>query len=327
MYKKVILIISFIIILFLFSLLIFFKEKDTEPYLLNENCTIIEKDINKGMTIKDEFDNEWVWIVVPKSKVFKKAKHDYDYKNILEDILRYTKDYNQKDVLDSNEKFKNEVLSSIYKYGGFWISRYEIGTINVRGKNSKLDIPYSKKNLYVYNYVNFKQAKKLANEISNKKYKSSLLFGFQINLVFKFIEENGYNRDKQKIIKEMINSNSSSWGNYYSSSFIINRGKYSKNNGKEYSDVKKSFKKNSYNNYLLTTGASDDNKVCNIYDFAGNVSEWSLEKIVDDEKEWNIIRDGSFYFNYGGNDPASGRYKLASSSSNDSYGFRVMCIK
>ena len=85
-------------------------------------------------------------------------------------------------------------------------------------------------------------------------------------------------------------------------------------------------KKKSYKNLLLTTGASERNKTCNIYDFAGNVSEWTLES-VKYEKDWSVIRDGSFYFNYGGNDPANGRYRLDKNSSSSSYGFRVMCIK
>ena len=45
------------------------------------------------------------------------------------------------------------------------------------------------------------------------------------------------------------------------------------------------------------------------------------------EEEWNIIRDGNFYFNYGGNDPVSGRYIISPNSSNASYGFRISCIK
>ncbi len=329
---RVLVIVLVILIILIFGFSYKFRKRkviDSMPYLLSEKSKILEKDLKKGMTIKDEYDNEWVWIVVPKSKVFKTAMKDTDYENILKDIKNYTKDYKIEDVYEiKDNRLMNSVLKSIFKYGGFYISRYEIGSEKIRkNKNDNLETPYSKKDLYVYNNVDFKQAEDLSTKISNRNYKSNLLFGFQIDLVFKFMEENGYNRENQKIIKEMITSNSSSWGNYYSSSFIINRGKYSADSKNNYVDITESLKKNAYSNWLLTTGASDENKVCNIYDFAGNVSEWSLEQIRDETGEWNVIRDGNFYFNYGGNDPASGRYKLDSSSVSDSYGFRVMCIK
>ena len=306
--------------------------EDTHPYRLSENGEILIQDTKQGMTMKDEWGNEWVWIVVPKSKVFLTAQHDNDYEKIENDIQQYTKDYSNENYEDKKEdqsyqEQKEKTLSSIYQYGGFWISRYEVGTTQMRkDKKDPLTEPLSQANLYVYNYVTFSQAQEMASYISDKKYISSLLFGFQNNLVCKFIEENGYLNHKEKITKEMINANSSLWGNYYHANFKLDRGKYSENYGKDYQDISENTVKKAYKNWLLTTGASEQNKICNIYDFAGNVSEWTLEYEKQDKKS-NIIRDGSFYFNYGGNDPANGRYKVNSNSSSSSYGFRIMCIK
>ncbi len=330
--KKVIAIIVVFLIILVCCGIILYKNQDTSPYLLSKDCEILVNDINQGMTIKDEFGNEWVWIVVPKSKVFLTAENHTDYEKIEKDIKEYTKDYSKEGYEDyiENEPYiilKRKVLASIYEYGGFWISRYEIGTTQIRkNKNAQMIEPLSQANLYVYNYVTFNQANEMASNISNGNYTSSLLFGLQCDLVCKFIEENGYNKENEKITKQMINGNSSSWGNYYSSCFEINRGKYSENNGNDYKDISNNSEKKNYKNLLLTTGASEQNKMCNIYDFAGNVSEWILE-YAKDKKNYNVIRDGSFYFNYGGNDPSNERYRIDTNSSSSSYGFRIMSIK
>ncbi len=332
--------ISIIVLLFVCSIIIFYKSKkditievdETYPYLLSPNCEILVEDSKQGMTIKDEYQNEWVWIEVPKSKVFLTAQNEEDYNNIEKDIKEYTKSYSLEEYEDNcdeepYQKIKQRTLMSIYQYGGFWISRYEIGTDQIRNsKNAPVTEGRSQPDLYVYNYVTIKQAQEIAMKISEQSYTSNLLFGFQCDLVCKFIEENGYCKERGKITKDMIIGNSSSWGNYYSSSFEINNGKYSENNGNDYQDSSTIKQKKAYKNLLLTTGASERNKTCNIYDFAGNVSEWTLES-VKYEKDWSVIRDGSFYFNYGGNDPANGRYRLDKNSSSSSYGFRVMCIK
>ena len=86
-----------------------------------------------------------------------------------------------------------------------------------------------------------------------------------------------------------MSKDSKSWGNYSNASFKLNRGRYAKNGElntwNEYTkdltgivvgQEKKSVTSNS-NSVLLTTGASDATKRQNIYDIAGNVSEWTLE--------------------------------------------------
>ena len=339
MNKKQILITILLLIIIIFILIVGYicinkkgeDNSDTKPYLLSENCKIIQKDIEKGMTIKDNCNNEWVWVVVPKSKVFLSAQNNKDYEIIEKDIKNYTKSYSSKEHSDNSEedtKLKENTLKSIYEYGGFWISRYEIGNEAKRNKkDEEKKLPLSQPNLYVYNYVTLEEAKVLATQISNKQYESNLLFGFQWDLVCKFIEENAYMSTGEKITKQMINRNSNLWGNYYTSRFTINNGKYSIDYGNEYKEIENGEEKRQYRNYLLTTGASEQNKACNIYDFAGNVSEWTLEKSNKEKEEWNIIRDGNFYFNYGGNDPVSGRYIISPNSSNASYGFRISCIK
>ena len=45
--------------------------EDTNPAeVVPENSTVLEDDANNGIVIKDSNNNEWVWIEVPKTKVF-----------------------------------------------------------------------------------------------------------------------------------------------------------------------------------------------------------------------------------------------------------------
>ena len=318
---KFIIIVSIICIVFLLVFKLIINDEDIKPYVFDD-FNVIEDDVNKGFTVSDKNNNEWVWIIVPK-KIFTTAKNNKDYENIYNDIKKYTNDYQDDNYTDNNYlELKNKVLSSIYTYGGFYVSRYEIGTDEIRNRNVNLSSNiYSQKNKYVYNYVTLDAAIKLSENISN--YDTNLLFGFQWDLICKFIETYGYYKD-EKMTKDMILLNSYLWGNYYSSTFDIDRGKYSINYGNKYEDVLDIKKKEPYQNYLLTTGASENNKVLNIYDFAGDVSEWTLEV---SKNNMFVIRDGSFSFNYGGNDPVAGRYELDKNSQSVNYGFRVSLIK
>lgn len=304
---------------------------DTAPYLLQEGCEVLESDIDKGMVIKDSYGNEWVWISVPKTEVFLTTKNVNDLENIEKDIKLYTKNYTDfkyTDDIDEYKELKEKTLKSIYTYGGFWVSRYEIGNTEIRQMGDAINSePLSQQNKYVYNYVTLEQAKELAARISGGEYESNLMFGFQWDLICKFIEKNGYMSNGEKITERMISSNSSMWGNYYTSTFTINNGEYSVDYGKKYIKVEMDEIKKEYKYYLLTTGAAEAHKVCNLYDFAGNTTEWTLEETVVDNRVWQTIRDGNFYFNYGGNDPVSGRYMVSDTSAKASYGFRVVCVK
>ena len=106
---------------------------------------------------------------------------------------------------------------------------------------------------------------------------TSLIFGIQWDLVLKYMEEKGIMENGQKIEKEDLLVDSTNWGNYIDSSFDIISGKYSAN-GKVFFDVENQYTKNNGESILITTGTSSRNCILNIYDFAGNVWEWTLEK-------------------------------------------------
>ena len=135
------------------------------------------------------------------------------------------------------------------------------------------------------------------------------MFGVQWDLVLKFIETKKIATDAKIVSK--LNSDSTTIGNYYNSTFTINRGKYVVYSNHSLSDTwnaytmpaenyvdanaKKIAQSSNGNGILLTTGAVDQNCLMNIYDIAGNVSEWTLEYTSNSDGPC-ADRGGSYYY-------------------------------
>ena len=73
---------------------------------------------------------------------------------------------------------------------------------------------------------------------------------------------------------------------------------------------------------MLSTGASDETKKMNIYDFAGNEWEWTLEYSNVASDDYCAVRGGSYY-NSESNRPASFRYCSKTTFAFFDVGFRV----
>ena len=245
-------------------------------------------------------------------------------------------------------ELKQKMLKSVYENGGFWIGRYEAGiTTNRTSEDEEITAaPLSKAGtvenaVYPYNYVTCSQAQTIASKLSTgKNYTSSLMFGEQWDLVLKHIETKIGSENLISNGKNILTEDSSLWGNYYNASFTINRGKYADYTNFTLStkwtlyneETSNNFVKNgvkqvqsSGNGILLTTGASDICKKMNIYDLAGNVSEWTLEYAADTYSPC-AARGGS-YFNDGSNSPASNRSSGGTAVSRDYIGFRPSLFK
>lgn len=258
-----------------------------------------EDTVLEGLVIKNGVtEDRYVWIQVPKN-VFKTATSEIDYEGIEKDLKEYTVDYVQDDYEDSYyeecgigeeeyNQLKNKMLSSIYNNKGFWISQYEVGTnqqrTNVTTTTTSLS---SKEGEYPYNYVTIDQSQDIAEEIiKEQNCTGSLMFGVQWDLVLKFIETTKA-KTKDKIITD-----STSWGNYKNSSFNITKGKYGTT---LWVDVNGTFSKSGSDMVMLSTGATERNSVLNIYDLAGNMEEWTLERnINNDDKPPYVTRGGSY---------------------------------
>ena len=225
-----------------------------------------------------------------------------------------------------------KMLKSVYTYGGFWIGRYEAGiegttteTTNARSSHSNIEIgkspkAISQKDAIPYNYVYCSEAQALAKEMTpNSNYTSSLMFGIQWDLVCKYLEV------KSTLEAPDINSNSTSWGNYSNVGRTISsdKAKQSTDYGNTWAAITGTKPASSV---LLTTGASDETNKMNIYDFAGNEYEWTLEHATS-YSNYPCASRGGFYVVTGSNSPASSRDNNSTTNSDNLIGFRSALYK
>ena len=75
------------------------------------------------------------------------------------------------------------------------------------------------------------------------------------------------------------------------------------------------------NSILITAGTSEQNKFMNIYDIAGNVAEWTLERNSDTYS--SCVNRGGAYWNTGSSSMAAQHQGASIRTDSDSIGFRV----
>lgn len=159
-----------------------------------------------------------------------------------------------------NEALNDELLEqleSVKKYGGFYISRYNISKSS-EGK------PQSVKGVMPWVNINFDDAKKVASTIEdNEAVKSHLTFGAEYDSVLEW-----FIKTEVKTLTEIV-EDSTEWGNHW--------------------NTENSPKK------VVETGSREEWCANNIYDFAGNVDEWTQEQ---NKSSRRVIRGGNFY-NFG----------------------------
>ena len=343
---------------------------ETAPYFPDNTFTKKEGTIDTGLVIQDASGNEYVWVVVPrttavyaKTGLGKTTFTDADYTNIETDLKNYTSTYvTEEGYSDTHEgdtanvgwltsdeytELKNKMLKSVYENGGFYVGRYEagIGTnrnspgpTNSDGKYTieEMTTPVSKADAYPYTYVTRTQAQNLASKVNSGTKTSSLMFGVQWDLVLAFMS-----KDTAKITSTKdLTQNSTTIGNYYNSTFDLNRGKYAQKGqlGNEWKNfdsalgsivvsnettgkMKKTEQSSYSNSILITTGGTEQSKVMNIYDIAGNVWEWTLEKTSYTYTPC-ACRGGDFSYT-GSSSPAANRSYISTGFSDFSIGFRV----
>ena len=179
-----------------------------------------------------------------------------------------------------------ELTKSIYKYGGFYIGRYEAGSKTERTSSSSQTAEFVvQQDKYPYNYVKWGKSMSDVSEgavyLCNNLYTptntnygatSMLCTGATWDSMLDFIKDSSHSV-----------TNSTTWGNYNNSeTYTINRGKYAVYNTSNYTlgnfqDVGNEYSKEKSTSILLTTGATERNSSKNIYDVAGNCWEWTTE--------------------------------------------------
>lgn len=281
----------------------------TAPKGFKVSKNVFEQTISEGMVIQDEEGNEFVWIPVEVTendteidiKAFKRSSWENNERVPLKETytqepydLGYTDGNGTEEIIDFNNMVK-----SVYYNKGFYIGRYEAGCEIPRTRfreyinGTSTQKVYVQKDYYPYNFVgwgstminyeddvihnysdgrNYYQGKgamslsKNMYENKNTGIVSTLCYGTQWDAMLDFI--------KSKVDV----TNSTSWGNYYDSDFIITRttAQYWQSKTGKWENIPASGleRKDITSGYiLLTTGASEQFRVNNIYDVAGNVYE------------------------------------------------------
>ena len=289
----------------------------------------------------------------------KKPSSSTDYANIEYCLQQYTETYRKgtinSDVYYPDDKnvgwfadetaynnLKNSMLKSVYENGGFYVGRYEAGIGTNRTSNTDTNsdgkytmpstVPVSKADAYPYTYVTRTQAQNLASNVNSGTKTSSLMFGVQWDLVLAFMHNKG------NIADSTLTQNSTTIGNYGYSEFQLREtGKYATMSAYNLSSTwnpsttptanfvdsnRSKIAQYSFGNgVLITTGTSEKNKVMNIYDIAGNVGEWTLEKYSD--TDFPCVYRARGIYATGSSNPAANRENDATYFNGDKVGFRV----
>ena len=309
----------------------------TNPYLPKGFRKVSGTTLDNGYTIQDSQGNQYVWVEVPKTKeVYPTAGigitefTEDKYTAIETDLHTYTKDYRESGWTDTyysddttgltSEQYtelKQKMLKSVYQNGGFYIGKYETGIEDTARTSSTAptETPVIKPNAYPYNWITCKQAQTLASNMEHGDRTTSLMFGVQWDLTLKYLEKKGVSQADLK-------TNSTSWGNYINNAWNITNAnlKYAPNGSGWTNATEKS--KTASERILLSTGASESFSKMGIYDFAGNVCEWTLEYTSD--TNYPCASRGGVYNFTGSNHPASKRSSITTTSAYYVGGFRCV---
>ena len=268
-----------------------------------------EKDVSTGLVIYDipedklenvKWDgtekteyNQFVWIPVEVNKATDTETSIASfYRSQWSNNARTTdlsSDYTEPNATnDTDDKTRiasqiENLTKSIYKYGGFYIGRYEAGSETARTSASKTKVtpPIGiKQDMYPYVFVKWGEIMSNigtvgAVALSNSLYNSSdygatsmLCTGACWDSMLDFIKDEEHNV-----------TNSTRWGNYNNNSetYKIYRGSIYSNSAWSPADVTNGTEITQNQSILLTTGATERNSAKNIYDVAGNCVEWTTE--------------------------------------------------
>ena len=288
-----------------------------------------EQTVSTGLVIQDKDKNEFVWVPVnyTATGTLDDDGLDSGFKDTFKrstNISSNTEPYGS--GYDGEKEDYIKMMKSVQENKGFYIGRYEAGTTEPRTSSttgkSKVVV---KRDAYPYIYVKWGDKTNTVGEegavyLSKNMYSaneigatSTLCYGVQWDAIMKFVEDSTHSI-----------TNSTTWGNYKNNAWTIERttAQYTDTTNVKtgnWTAITSDKSKTSSASYLLTTGASDTFKVKNIFDLAGNVSEWTMEA---SSGNYRVSRGGYYYYN-GSYYPASNRDDLSPCNSSTGIGFRL----
>ena len=298
-----------------------FVKKNTEVTYPGGNVWIpegfkISKDsastVQGGVVIEDKDGNQFVWVPVATIADYKRTA--YSGNVATEETDTKTNSIKIKpSSLNNNyytEALPEDEKTSVERYKGFYIGRYEAGdkestgTTKATFRTNSTDTSNSvtiKADQVPYNYVTRTKAVSLAEGFATKqgyKAKTKLVSSYAWDTTIAFIEKTVNNY-----------GSSSSQGNYSDTSVTY----------KDITDESKPEKTKAENSSLLVA-TGQTTPVCNIYDMGGNVFEWTTESFSGTNLPY-AIRGGSCGFNFA-QYPAGSRL-FYSDNADGNFGFRL----
>ena len=309
---------------------------DTATSTWGDGSTAPSQDsVNHGLVIKDEQNNEWVWVPVDKgtlatmyeessdektlcgttgetavkTKLYSKTMTigtDSNKKTMSRTTPGTTNDYREPDLVvgydganyDAEDTYYKTILGetgtkeqlaqlfvdeyeamieSVSKYGGFYIGRYEL---------SEAGVQKDKATLTSTNWYNLYNACRNSKLQASDKVKTQMIWGCQWDVTMNWLISSGAKTSNE------VNKDSRSWGNYSDS----------KENAKVTVTEEDGTTTNKYGR-KQNTGYSEYWKANNIYDLAGNCSEWTQEASYTSSR----ANRGGGYGGNGSSFPVSGR--------------------
>ena len=280
----------------------------TSGIVISDNVNDKDKYKNKAVVGTDLLGNQYVWIPCTTDSTSSKlqyARTEWGVEEDGDDNSRAIKDeltltdasvtYSDADTANGiNADVSKEIVAqikaektSVAKYGGYYIGRYEVG------KNG--DTAVVKYNQTPYASITWSTAYGLAKKIiTNSEATSYLCSSYAWDTAVNFIQNNSTAKNYATSI-EGFNGN---W------------------NPQAVKDPSGNVIKPAGTSQQLNTGLTT--QFCNIFDMGGNEAEFTTE-LNPGTSETVVLRGGTYY----GNGPAGYRWDKGSGSAGVDYGFRA----
>ncbi|MCI8469964.1 MAG: formylglycine-generating enzyme family protein [Clostridia bacterium] len=265
-------------------------------------------DVSNGLVISDDGGdteinsnnkvangNQFVWVPVEDISVFKRV--DGYYGEVLQGEHEWFTDIFSSSIepysSTTEQKEYDTMKSSIEKYKGFYIGRYEVGKDN--NENAVVKKQYAP---YITKWGNDMSsptegavmlARNFANSNGYEKVTSTLCYGVQWDATMQFFDNNYIN------------------GSCSANSYV--RNSKDKGNYGHYDDRES----------LILTGSNENYCIKNIYDMAGNTTEWTMEVFKSTQR----VTRGGWHDASGYGYSVSSRIAFSSIDTNDKAGFRI----
>ena len=298
---------------------------DTATSTWGDGSTAPSQDsVNHGLVIKDEKDNEWVWIPVDKATLATMYEESSDEKTLCgttgETAVK-TKLYSKSEIIsgqtrtepgktsgfrepdlvvgsgssyDAKEEYYKTILGfkSKEKMAEAFVAEYKEMIESIQkyggfyiGRYELSEAGVQKNQPTLTNTNWYNLYKKCKSLNASDKVETRMIWGCQWDVTMNWLISSGAKTSDE------VNKDSSSWGNYYLTSVKADDGT---------TEIKASEKK-----AVLNTGITTFTMANNIYDLAGNCEEWTQE--AHRTYYFRAYRGGNYFSGNGSNSPASCR--------------------